>query len=89
MTWDLGKWIGVIRPFGFLIGKTFRLSEAEEEEYRGVTTKNKQADELNDEIEKLEKYLATKDYKGGDGTARFGRTKEEMERDLQIAKQRQ
>ena len=58
MTWDLGKWIGIIRPFGFLIGKTFRLSEAEAEEYRGVTAKNKQADELNDDIEELKRIRA-------------------------------
>lgn len=58
MTWDLGKWIGIIRPFGFLVGKTFKLSEAEAEEFTAVTSKNKEADSLNDDIEELKKIRA-------------------------------
>jgi hypothetical protein len=34
------------------------------------------------EIARVEEFIATKNYKGGDGTARYGRTRAEMEEDL-------
>ena len=41
-----------MRPFGFLVGKDFFLSEAEEEEYREVTKKQERIDELKEKLAK-------------------------------------
>lgn len=64
MVWSL-PFVGSFRPFGFLVGKGFKLSDAEEEEYKEVESKNKEAaeaaakaDELDAEIADLSKKVA-------------------------------
>lgn len=45
MIWSLPV-IGTFRPFGFLAGKDFFLSEAEEKEYKEITSKREEAQDL-------------------------------------------
>jgi len=45
-----------------------------------------QLDGTRNEIAELEEYIATKNYRGGDGTAGWGRTRAAMEEDLAEAK---
>lgn len=52
MIWSLPV-IGTFRPFGFLAGKDFFLSEAEEKEYKEVTSKREEVAGLQEEIDKI------------------------------------
>lgn len=60
MIWSLPV-IGTFRPFGFLAGKDFFLSEAEEKEYKEVTSKRKAAQDIDKDIEALKERLAKGD----------------------------
>lgn len=71
--WDLPL-VGPVRPFGFLVGKGFRLSDSEKEDYEKVESKNKaaaeaaaEADELDGKIADLSKKVANgeKGWLGG------------------------
>lgn len=55
MVWSLPV-IGTFRPFGFLVGKGFKLSDAEEKEYKEVESKNEEAGKLDKELETLKKW---------------------------------
>lgn len=66
--WDMPV-IGPVRPFGFLVGKPFRLTGAEKKEYEAVGKKqeaidkgNKTITNLDDEIKKLQDRLKTGKY---------------------------
>ena len=60
MIWSLPV-IGTFRPFGFLAGKDFFLSEAEEKEYKEVTSKREAAQDIDKDIEALKERLAKGD----------------------------
>ena len=54
--WDLGRLIGKIRPFGFLIGKDFFMSKADEKDYeenQKPLEEAKRAQELEEKLNKI------------------------------------
>lgn len=83
--WELPM-VGVIRPFGFLVGKPFKLGKEEKEEYEKVTKlQDKIADigkdnvEVDEDIAKLEAKLKSGDYG-------WFKTKADIEKELQEKK---
>ena len=83
--WELPM-IGAIRPFGFLVGKPFKLGKEEKEEYEKVTKlQDKIADigkdnvEVDEDIAKLEAKLKSGDYG-------WFKTKADIEKELQEKK---
>ena len=62
--WELPI-IGVLRPFGFLIGKPIRLSNEEEAEFKDITEKREKADEYANNIKELKERIAKGDTEVG------------------------
>ena len=84
MIWDLK--ITKIRPFGFLVGKTMKLSDEEADRYENITKfENKIADaskknvKIDKEIAELESRLKTGDYGRSWG---FKKSREDIEKML-------
>lgn len=88
--WDLPV-IGLLRPFGFLVGKSVKLNDKEEEEYNNFTKlektiaeAGKDNEEIDAEIAKLEARINSGDFKE-DG-AWFGDTKADLEEQIRKKK---
>ena len=89
-TWKLPM-IGFVRPFGFLTGKSFKLSDEEAKEYENITKLQKTIAnagqdnaKIDDEIAKIEARLKAGDY-AKDG-AWFGKTKADLEKEIEQKK---
>lgn len=89
--WDLPV-VGLLRPFGFLVGKSVKLSEKEEEDYNNFTKlektiaeAGKDNEKIDIEIAKLETRINSGDFKK-EGAWGFGDTKADLEEKIRKKK---